>query len=107
MKDKHAQTHTFIIHIDREPYFEARPICAEEQAKGPQKVPDIFDALRNDTDEEGYPLHYDIYYATPDFMDAIFALFVLVDQELLDVCSANEAAMKFTEVFYGFEVPKQ
>ena len=110
MKDKHAQTHAFTIIISRGSAtlnaIDALPIENFERnydCKVKGKVPNIFDKIPDTYDDNGDLVPFDLWYVTPDYMDAIFALFVLVKKEIIDICDANEAAMKFTETFYGEE----
>lgn len=106
MKDRHARTHVFTIDITNELNYEVTPIQVYERENKItfDHVPNIF-ALLGRLNEDGEP-PMPFGYATPDYMDAILALFVLVEYDYIDACTANETAMKFTEAFYGFEVPK-
>ena len=106
MKNKHARTHGFIIQISRgcRLFADALP-CDEFEKRYVMTLPEhaqnvydrIFEALPN---REVDPCDATAMYVTPDFYDAIGALYAFVEYGLIDSCDATDATMQFTEAFY-------
>ena len=112
MKNKHARTHGFIIQISRGCRLFADALPTDEFEKRyvmtlPEHAQNVYDRISEALpSREVDPYDASAMYVTPDFSDAIGALFAFVEYGLIDSCDAYGAAMMFTEAFYGFEVAK-